>query len=174
NVCHDQLSMHGSLRNQVDYCVVCHNPQLNDGEVPVSFSYMVHKIHTGEEMTEPYLEFDEVLFPGRREECSICHVEDVPSLPISHDAQPINFVNTEGHTVMIPPTTAACTSCHDMSDAVAHAQLNTTAAGKESCAVCHSTGRIADIGLAHQMMEFLNVTEQIGPLPTGVDSWDLH
>jgi OmcA/MtrC family decaheme c-type cytochrome len=192
NACHDNLSLHGSLRNQVEYCVVCHNPVQSDiarrpegvpGGESVSFAYMIHRIHTGEELNQPYAvygygnranDFSHILFSGKREACGICHVQDVPSLPVSRDAQPIHFVDKDGKTVSIPPTGAACNSCHDMREAVGHARLNTTSDGVESCAVCHRAGRSADIAVAHQVMEFLNVSERIGPLPTNVESWDLH
>ena len=62
NGCHVALSLHGGLRNQVTYCVVCHNPsntdfttrpaavvasyqtQPNQG---INFSLLVHRIHDG-------------------------------------------------------------------------------------------------------------------------------
>ncbi len=192
NDCHDQLSFHGSLRNQIDYCVVCHNPTVSDirrrpedagGGESVGFAYMIHKIHTGHELEQDYTvygygnrphDYNEVLFPGNRKECSICHVEDVPALPISQHALAINFVDKDGEEVNIPPTTAACTSCHDMRDVVAHAKLNTTSNGVESCAVCHRTGRHASVEMAHEQDVFLHVSEQIGPPDTSINFWDLH
>ncbi len=191
NVCHDKLSLHGSLRNQIDYCVVCHNPKVDDirrrpegvqGGESVSFSYMIHKIHTGEELHQDYTvygygnrphDYNEVLFPGKRKECSICHVEEVPALPLSEVVEPIDFFDKEMNLVHIPPTTAACTSCHDMREVIAHAQLNTTSDGIESCAVCHREGRDASIIMAHDQDEFLNVIEHIGAPPTSVDTWTL-
>ena len=59
NACHSFLSLHGENRNQVEQCVLCHNPNQNDagfrpaGQGPpqtVNFAQMIHKIHTGEEL----------------------------------------------------------------------------------------------------------------------------
>jgi len=92
NSCHSFLSLHGENRNQIEQCVMCHNPSENDSSVrgvatvaadktkpaqSVNFSLMIHKIHMGErapEMgaTQPYVivgfggshnDFSEVRFP---------------------------------------------------------------------------------------------------------------
>jgi len=62
NRCHVELSLHGGLRNQVEYCVICHNPSNTDfttrptatvvaqQTLPaqgIGFDLMVHRIHTG-------------------------------------------------------------------------------------------------------------------------------
>ncbi len=63
--CHAFLSLHGENRNQIEQCVLCHNPSETDvsrrssATVPedksqppqaVNFALMIHKIHTGEKM----------------------------------------------------------------------------------------------------------------------------
>jgi OmcA/MtrC family decaheme c-type cytochrome len=62
NNCHAFLEVHGSLRNNTVYCVLCHNPSNTDTltramatnpadkNAPpqgISFALMVHKVHTG-------------------------------------------------------------------------------------------------------------------------------
>jgi OmcA/MtrC family decaheme c-type cytochrome len=62
NKCHAYLEVHGDLRNNVTYCVICHNPENTDfttrpssptpalASAPaqaINFALMVHKIHTG-------------------------------------------------------------------------------------------------------------------------------
>ena len=62
NACHAFLEVHGSLRNNVTYCVLCHNPSNTDTSTRpsatvaaqrslppqgINFAMMVHKIHTG-------------------------------------------------------------------------------------------------------------------------------
>ena len=62
NGCHANLQVHGNLRNDVEYCGLCHNPSNTDASARVSataaiksqpaqainFALMVHKIHSGE------------------------------------------------------------------------------------------------------------------------------
>ncbi len=62
NACHTRLSLHGENRNQIEMCVLCHNPSENDISTrtaatvasdkalppqSVNFAMMIHKIHTG-------------------------------------------------------------------------------------------------------------------------------
>ena len=62
NACHSYLSVHGENRNQIEMCVLCHNPSETDisqrvnSKDPaikngpaqaINFSYMIHKIHDG-------------------------------------------------------------------------------------------------------------------------------
>lgn len=62
NNCHAFLEVHGSLRNNTEYCVFCHNPSNTDAATRamatnpadkalppqgINFTLMVHKIHTG-------------------------------------------------------------------------------------------------------------------------------
>jgi OmcA/MtrC family decaheme c-type cytochrome len=69
NGCHVSLSLHGENRNQVEQCVLCHNPSENDGarrvvatnpadkalpNQSINFALMIHKIHTGEKMTTDF------------------------------------------------------------------------------------------------------------------------
>lgn len=60
--CHSDLELHGALRNNTEYCVICHNPSNTDYTTrptatvaadkalpnqAINFALMVHKIHTG-------------------------------------------------------------------------------------------------------------------------------
>jgi len=62
NNCHVELSIHGTLRNQTEYCVLCHNPSMSDyptrpsatvvaqRSLPnqgINMNLLVHRIHTG-------------------------------------------------------------------------------------------------------------------------------
>ncbi len=62
NQCHVSLSLHGGLRNQTEYCVMCHNPSNTDASVRaiaqvaadkalppqgINFNLLVHRIHSG-------------------------------------------------------------------------------------------------------------------------------
>jgi OmcA/MtrC family decaheme c-type cytochrome len=98
NACHGvfskDFSIHGNLRNNTKYCVLCHNPSNDDiGTRPadaamptasINFRVMIHKIHTGEDLTvKPYIiygfggnpqNFSDVRFPGNRADCEECHL----------------------------------------------------------------------------------------------------
>src|SRR6185436_14173375 len=96
--CHGEFSkdfsVHGGSRNQVEYCVLCHNPNATDdarrkrdpaavaaGELTatIDFKVLIHKIHRGEDLEQkPYVvygfgsgspgytkhDFSEIRFPG--------------------------------------------------------------------------------------------------------------
>jgi len=62
NQCHVALSLHGGLRNQTEYCVMCHNPSNTDAAARatatvasdkaappqgINFNLLVHRIHDG-------------------------------------------------------------------------------------------------------------------------------
>ena len=122
SVCHGEFSkdfsVHGNLRNDTQYCPVCHNPS-NDtltrqlppvGEpavtTPIDFKVMIHAIHRGENRTQPYFlygfprgtfpdqtstatNFQELLFPGDLRNCEECH-------------RPETFVLSPGEGVLSP------------------------------------------------------------------------
>ena len=65
NQCHVNLSVHGSLRNNIEYCVMCHNPSDMDASVRaiaqvasdknappqgIDFPLLVHRVHDGVNM----------------------------------------------------------------------------------------------------------------------------
>ena len=69
------------------------------------------------------------------------------NLPLADVALPTVITNEDESTTLIPPTRAACTSCHDSLFAKAHAAVNVdTVSGVEACAVCH--GASADFAVA--------------------------
>ena len=92
NVCHVALSLHGRLRSNTEYCVMCHNPSNTDASTRaqatnpadkaappqgINFNLLVHRIHDGVNVVadggKPYIvvgfggshnDFSGVLFPG--------------------------------------------------------------------------------------------------------------
>jgi OmcA/MtrC family decaheme c-type cytochrome len=90
NGCHVELSLHGGLRNQTEYCVLCHNPANTDiarrptatvaadKALPpqgINFNLLVHRIHTGDNLpaNRPYVvvgfggthnDFSDVRYPA--------------------------------------------------------------------------------------------------------------
>jgi len=156
NKCHEKLQLHGSNRNQIEACVVCHNPTLLANSQPtgtqesVSMQVMVHKIHKGEELENDYIlgstNFKEVLYPGDKERfnCLACHVSNsAVTIPLAAGVQPV--VTPKNYWNPTQPIAAACLACHDGVSTAAHAFLNTTSFGGstitvESCPVCHREG----------------------------------
>jgi OmcA/MtrC family decaheme c-type cytochrome len=143
NTCHDRLALHGSNRLNPQECVFCHNPNGNDGSTPpesIDFKRMIHRIHTGEELTHDYsigdTSFNDVRFPGDRRDCEKCHVagtEDVSENP------PAGLLSTPTPKDWYTPMqhyAAACLGCHDTQPAAAHTYTMTAPFG-EACAACH-------------------------------------
>jgi OmcA/MtrC family decaheme c-type cytochrome len=164
NGCHSSLSLHGDNRNRIEMCVLCHNPNGTDAarrpasEMPaqtIDFRTMVHKIHTGEELGGSYAifgfggnktEFNEVLYPGDRRNCSTCHVDGSEQLPMRENLLPVN--DPRGRIKSVQPTTAACTACHTSVQAASHALVNTSVLG-ESCAACHGPNAEFSVSRVH-------------------------
>jgi OmcA/MtrC family decaheme c-type cytochrome len=162
--CHAFLEAHGSIRNQVEYCVICHNPNENDrvrrpaSQMPpesIHFKTMIHKIHTGEDLKTDFTifgfggsknNFNEVRFPGDRRDCSTCHVGNSEQLPLREgllaSQAPRDPINPQ------PPATAACLSCHTGLPAASHALLNTSQLG-EACEVCHGQNAEFSVSKVH-------------------------
>jgi OmcA/MtrC family decaheme c-type cytochrome len=139
----------------------------------VHFKTLIHKIHRSGDLTEPYLIFGfdgtvtdvrTFLYPGDLRTCQKCHVTDADGdrteflIPDKGVLGPgirptVQHIIDENKMVLemltTPPINAACTSCHDTPEAVAHAQLNTTPAGVETCAVCHGEGKSVAVDRVH-------------------------
>jgi OmcA/MtrC family decaheme c-type cytochrome len=154
NSCHAHLALHGGSRQNVMYCIMCHNPNWDDkarrpaDQLPtesIHMKTMIHKIHTGEELENDLTiygfgntahNYNEVLFPGDRRNCDKCHVNDSQQLPLAKGVLP--SVAPRDYINPMQPATAACLSCHTSQEAASHALLNTSTLG-ESCKVCHGT-----------------------------------
>ena len=113
--CHGEFSrgfsIHGNLRNQVEFCVMCHNANESDharrsrdpeavaagaSNETIDFKVMIHKIHRGENLAQhPYLlygfgpapanfsvhDFSHVMYPGDLRNCDTCHVAGSYTIP---------------------------------------------------------------------------------------------
>jgi OmcA/MtrC family decaheme c-type cytochrome len=151
NTCHDRLAFHGGQRLNTQECVMCHNPNFTDGEVPaesLDFKLLVHRLHRGRDLTQPYLDFNHLRFPGDLRDCATCHFDGTWEVP--ENARPGSLPTQTPGDWYSPtqPTAAACLGCHDSQSAAAHAFLNTAPFG-ESCAVCHGPGAVEDVDKVH-------------------------
>lgn len=157
--CHSRVSAHGGVRQTVAYCVLCHNPGATDAAfrpdealpaASLDFKVLIHSIHRGGEgregaytiygPEETAVDFSSLVFPGNLANCETCHLPGSYSLPLAAGMQATSTVAADGSAGSILPTRAVCTSCHDGPATAAHAELETTAGGVESCEVCHGPG----------------------------------
>jgi OmcA/MtrC family decaheme c-type cytochrome len=110
--------------------------------------------------------FDTLRYPADLRRCDACHEPGTELLPLWPDMRPSlaesltctedpsadgdDFCDARASIAAPrPPITAVCTSCHDSTMTVAHAELMTTDDGVESCMVCHGPGTGMDVALMH-------------------------
>jgi OmcA/MtrC family decaheme c-type cytochrome len=195
SVCHGVFSkdflVHGGIRNETRYCPVCHNPS-NDtlsrelppaGETamtsPIDFKVMIHKIHRGEELADPYVlygfptgkfpnqtstatNFQELLYPGDLRDCEACHLPGTYVLspgagilgPGVLPSTVRSFLQGERDKTVLdvfttPPTIAVCTSCHDDVDFTTGANHAAGPQSEGSCVDCHGVGRSLSVERTH-------------------------
>ena len=161
NVCHFQLAPHGRNRNQIDTCVLCHNPAMTDaGNRPttrapnegIALGMMIHRIHAGKQQTRDYTifgfggsanNFNNVGFPTELKDCAACHINGSENLPLPETN--LNVTDPRGWVPGVGPAAAVCSGCHVSKAAASHFLLNTSQLG-EGCAVCH--GPTADYAVS--------------------------
>ncbi|MDJ0928341.1 MAG: OmcA/MtrC family decaheme c-type cytochrome [Gammaproteobacteria bacterium] len=152
NNCHQQVSLHGSNRNDnIPQCVTCHNADATDiqarteamvdantsldgkDEESVDFKHMIHAIHAGEVVIHGFAasvhDYREVVYSGRLNDCTGCHVGDT-YYPVNQNFVLATTIDTGADLgdptddVNISPNASACYGCHRSAAAVSHMQLN--------------------------------------------------
>ncbi len=108
NGCHENLTLHSGGRNDVQYCVMCHNPRSVDANSgnPLTLATMIHSLHAGRLLhskgvnyTVRSHEYTEVGFPQDLRNCTKCHSGANPATP-------------QGDNWKTRPSKEACLSCH--------------------------------------------------------------
>jgi OmcA/MtrC family decaheme c-type cytochrome len=163
--CHSNLTLHGTNRHDANgYCQTCHRPDATDAVVvppgagpdqSIHFKYMVHKIHRGADLERGYLvygyrsalhDYSHVEYPGDLRNCQACHNEGTYNLPLP--AGRLDTVAPQDFWSPMQPVSASCLSCHDGSEAAAHAANNTSDFG-EACTACHGEGKFFSVEEVH-------------------------
>ncbi len=168
NACHNSLALHGTIRQNTEYCVMCHNPMHTDEArrpadamppTSVNLRVMVHRIHRGEEANNPLvvygfggrpIDFGAVFFPGNLAACQTCHLPNTYGLPLPTSVLPTTVTQAGKVISTTLPVRSVCTACHDSSAASGHIELQTTASGTETCQVCHGVNREFDVYRVHR------------------------
>ncbi len=165
NVCHARLVFHGEIRNEMEGCVVCHNPSMTDAarrpaaQAPaesINMATMIHRIHTGSDQPRDYTiygfgniphNYNRVALPppASGASCNLCHVNNSQQVP---SKGVLSTVDPRGWLDPVPPTSAACLGCHASKEAASHALAHTTTLG-ESCTVCHGPNATYSVNKVH-------------------------
>ncbi len=145
--CHEDISAHGDNRRSVEYCVVCHIPDLSEGGITFDFKVMIHRLH------------EESDYPADLLNCEKCHVEDSYALPL--DSEVLGTTIKDGDVVIsyTPPVQSACLGCHPSDESAAHA-TTMTSFGVEACVVCHGAGKefaVGETGTVWAEIQLVNI-----------------
>ncbi len=136
--CHKKLVLHGSRVDNVQFCVMCHNPAQApyvptraasgvylQGSEPVDFKFFVHAIHSAQ-YKAGQLDFTEVGFPGQLGNCLGCHKTDTYF--------PVDPTKVFGTTID-PGTQPTATRFGGYDDPTQHYAITANAA---ACGSCHA------------------------------------
>ena len=158
NRCHDPLAIHGGGRQEIQYCVTCHNPGTIDPDSgnTVDMKVMIHKIHMGANLPSvqdgnPYFivgfrgsvhDYSNLHYPQDIRNCVNCHAGSATGNGLTYpDGTEYEVTLTsQGDNWANYPSQAACGSCHDALDFTRHAGGQPD---DSNCASCHSSGGVA-------------------------------
>lgn len=155
-------------------------------EESIDFKTMIHGIHAGQSDKGGFRtkgitiygfggsvnDFSGVVFPGKLNDCSTCHIGtsyQLTGIWAAPTANGIlgNTISTGASTtssvdnLRITPISAVCSSCHDNAVAKLHmqdafdggnfsaTQAAITAAAPENCSFCHGPGKAIDVQVIH-------------------------
>ena len=177
NQCHVNLTLHGSRRNNPQYCVFCHNPSDTDISArtgtaatkpaqTINMAVMVHRIHDGVNVVpaggKPYIvyghggraiDFSGVLYPAMSPSGSATYMQDCAMCHTKGSEQVLPtglnaVVDPQGWINPVQPDSSACSGCHVSKAEASHFLANTDVLG-ESCDVCHAAGAQFAVDAVH-------------------------
>ena len=155
-------------------------------EESIDFKRMIHAIHAGQSDKGGFRtkgitiygfggsvnDFSTVVFPGKLNDCAMCHAGTSYQLTGIWAAPTASGIlgstistgasaTDPADNLRISPTAAVCSSCHDsavtkthMQDAFNAANFSVTqtainASAPEACSFCHGPGRVLDVKVVH-------------------------
>ncbi len=149
NACHDNLSVHGDARFDLQYCAMCHEPFSFDAQSgnSLDLKVMIHKIHSGETLPSvvaggfygifgfgnTFADFSEVVYPQDKRNCQTCHQDGDADTPQASNWR--MTVNRE-----------ACGACHDNVNFDTGANHAGVAATDDTCITCHGPNSTIENG----------------------------
>ncbi len=152
-----------------------------DGKVEESldFKTMIHAIHGSKMRTAPlqlvgYMGYrthvydeDKVHYPNQLNNCTTCHVNNSYQLPLRNNVMGSTVstgedIKNHDDDIVISPTAAICSSCHDNSEAKIHIESNGGSFSTtklqidsgvviEQCSVCHGIDRVYAVDTVHNI-----------------------
>jgi len=156
NQCHVSLSVHGSLRNQTVYCVMCHNPSNTDvarrptalvaadkAAPPqgINFNLMVHRIHTGENLLADNRPYAIVGFGGSHNDFSDVRYPAMSATGATGDTRNCAMCHVNGSEQNLPTGLNAVTD--------PQGPINPIQPVASACTGCHVTIPAASHALAN-------------------------
>jgi OmcA/MtrC family decaheme c-type cytochrome len=144
NNCHAKLEVHGNLRNNVTYCVLCHNPSntdftqrpsavvASDKALPsqaINFALMAHKIHTGVNLATFNQTYIIVGFGGSHNDFSGVRFPAMSPTGAVHDTTDCGLCHTGGSQAVFPIGKNPVTDPQGL--------LNPAPATTSACTACH-------------------------------------
>jgi OmcA/MtrC family decaheme c-type cytochrome len=179
NQCHFDLTAHGSNRNDIEMCVLCHNPSNTDAAQrpsatdpaertkppqSINFNLLIHRIHTGENLKEAgksftvigrngsINDFTEVRFPAMSPQGSPGDTRNCAKCHINESQSSSGGVNDVlDPQGFINPVKPNSSACIGchVTAAASSHALANTTTIGESCSVCHSSGAQFSVDKSH-------------------------
>ena len=146
NACHTFLSVHGENRNQIEMCVLCHNPSetdqarrpvavnpadKNSPPQSVNFSLLIHKIHTGSTLADLGQPFVVVGFGGSHNDFSDVTFPAFSPNGAVGNVRSCDMCHVNGSEQILP------VGLNDVR--TPNSILTTTPATTAACTACHAT-----------------------------------